>query len=123
MDRGEEQTSVHGSNEIDLSSLEQLTRGDKASINSLIGDLSTANEEDMARLIQLFTKHDLNALSGLAHRVKGGARIIRAHRLIQCCEQLEVVCTGRDTSRLAEAVDELQREMEQLAEKLDLYVA
>jgi two-component system sensor histidine kinase EvgS len=114
---------VHGSNEIDLSSLEQLTRGDKASINSLIGDLSTANEEDMARLIQLFTKHDLNALSGLAHRVKGGARIIRAHRLIQCCEQLEVVCTGRDTSRLAEAVDELQREMEQLADKLDLYVA
>ncbi|WP_027925474.1 MULTISPECIES: transporter substrate-binding domain-containing protein [Pseudomonas] len=123
MERSEEQTSVHGSNEIDLSSLEQLTRGDKASINSLIGDLSTANEEDMARLIQLFTKHDLNALSGLAHRVKGGARIIRAQRLIQCCEHLEVVCTGRDTSRLAEAVDELQREMEQLADKLSLYVA
>jgi two-component system sensor histidine kinase EvgS len=121
--RSEVETSVQSSGEIDLGSLEQLTRGDKASINSLIDDLSTANEEDMARLIRLFTKHDLNALSDLAHRVKGGARIIKAQRLIQCCEHLEAVCTGRDASQLAEAVDALQQEMERLADKLSLYVA
>jgi two-component system sensor histidine kinase EvgS len=121
--RSEVETSIQRSNEIDLTSVEQLTRGDKASINSLIDDLSTANEEDMARLIKLFTQHDLNALSDLAHRVKGGARIIRAQRLIECCERLEEVCNGRDTSQLAQAVDELQQEMEQLAEKLSLYVA
>jgi two-component system sensor histidine kinase EvgS len=123
MMRSEVETSVQSVDEIDLSSLEQLTRGDKAAIHSLIDDLATANEEDMARLIRLFTKHDLNALSGLAHRVKGGARIIRAQRLIQSCEDLEAVCNGRDTSRLAEAVDVLQREMEQLADRLSLYVA
>ena len=118
----EVETSVQRSNDIDLSSVVQLTRGDNASINSLIDDLATANEEDMARLIKLFIQHDLNALSDLAHRVKGGACIIRAQRFIHCCERLEAVCNGRDTSQLAEAVEELQQEMEQLADKLSLYV-
>ena len=119
----EVQASAQSVHEIDLSSLEQLTQGDKASIMGLINDLSCANEEDMARLIQLFTKHDLDALSDLAHRVKGGARIIRAQQLINCCEHLEEVCAERDAAQLAAAVDALQQEMEQLADKLSLYVA
>ncbi|WP_095079524.1 transporter substrate-binding domain-containing protein [Pseudomonas sp. Irchel s3h17] len=121
--RSEVETSVQRSNEIDLGSLKQLTRGDKAAINSLIDELSTANQEDMARLIRLFTKHDLKALSDLAHRVKGGARIIKAQRLIQCCEHLEAVCAGRDDSQLAGVVDALQQEMEQLADELSLNLA
>ncbi|WP_370656350.1 Hpt domain-containing protein, partial [Klebsiella pneumoniae] len=31
----------------------------------------------------------MTGLSDLAHRVKGGARIIKAQRLIQACEGLE----------------------------------
>ncbi|AZD91392.1 Hybrid sensory histidine kinase EvgS [Pseudomonas chlororaphis subsp. aureofaciens] len=99
---------------IDLSSLEQLTFGDQASINSLLKDLASSNEEDLLRLLKLFSQNDLVGLSDLAHRVKGGARIIKARRLIQCCEQVQANCGGLDVARLTEAVDALHQSMETL---------
>lgn len=105
--------------DIDLASLEQLTRGDRASINSLLSDLATSNAQDMAKLMRLFTQHDMVGLANLAHRVKGGARIIKAHSLIQACEALEVASEGLDTQVLTAAVDALQQSMEQLAAQLD----
>ncbi|MFJ2367240.1 transporter substrate-binding domain-containing protein [Pseudomonas sp. NPDC087697] len=104
---------------IDLTNLEQLTRGDEALIKSLLGDLASSNEEDMSRLLKLFTQHDLPALADLAHRVKGGARIIKAQGLIHCCESLEAACEGFDTEQLTAAVDALQQAMERLAETLE----
>jgi two-component system sensor histidine kinase EvgS len=73
----------------------------------------------MAKLMRLFTQHDMPGLANLAHRVKGGARIIKAHSLIQACEALEVACEGLDTQVLTEAVDALQQGMERLAAQLD----
>ncbi|UWF47486.1 transporter substrate-binding domain-containing protein [Pseudomonas sp. N3-W] len=105
--------------DIDLNSLQQLTRGDHAAIRKLLGDLATSNEEDMLRLIKLFGEHDLSGLSDLAHRLKGGARIIKARSVIQCCEQLEVICMGADSVLLTEAVDALQQAMERLAQTLE----
>ncbi|MGE7955825.1 transporter substrate-binding domain-containing protein [Pseudomonas sp. NPDC089530] len=105
--------------DINLSSLQQLTRGDHNAIRKLLGDLASSNEEDMLRLIKLFGEHDLSGLSDLAHRVKGGARIIKASSLIQCCEQLEAVCMEADAAALTEAVDALQQAMEQLAYTLE----
>lgn len=106
---------------IDLSSLQQLTCGDPCAIDHLLGDLAVSNEEDMLRLIRLFGEHDLPGLSDLAHRVKGGARIIKAYGLIVCCEQLEAVCMGGESALLTEAVDALQQTMEQLAQTLELH--
>jgi two-component system sensor histidine kinase EvgS len=108
---------------IDLSSLQQLTCGDPAAIDNLLGDLAVSNEEDMLRLIRLFGEHDLPGLSDLAHRIKGGARIIKANGLISCCEQLEAVCTGGESASLTEAVDALQQAMEQLAQTLELHMS
>ncbi|MGE7958036.1 transporter substrate-binding domain-containing protein [Pseudomonas sp. NPDC089530] len=122
------QSSVHGvlspvvEGDINLSSLQQLTRGDHSAIRKLLGDLTSSNEEDMLRLIKLFGEHDLSGLSDLAHRVKGGARIIKASSLIQCCEQLEAVCTGGDAAALTEAVDALQQAMERLAHALEQHM-
>jgi len=107
--------------DIDLGSLEQLTRGDEASLNSLLGDLARSNAEDMARLMRLFTQHDVPGLADVAHRVKGGARIIKAHGLIQACEDLEWACNGLDSAALTEAVDTLQQAMERLAERLERF--
>ncbi|WP_095078852.1 transporter substrate-binding domain-containing protein [Pseudomonas sp. Irchel s3h17] len=104
---------------IDLTSLEQLTRGDEALIKSLLGDLASSNEEDMSRLLSLFTRHDVSGLAELAHRVKGGARIIKAQGLIQCCERLESACEGVDGEQLTAAVDALQQAMERLADTLE----
>ena len=108
---------------LDLSSLEQLSRGDTLAIRSLLQDLATSNAQDMARLIQLFTQHDLTGLSDLAHRVKGGARIIQAQWLIECCEALEAGCNGLNSAVLTEAVDALQQAMELLGQRLEIYLA
>ena len=110
------------SDDIDLTSLEQLSRGDPASIKSLLHDLATSNQQDMSRLMQLFTQHDVTGLSDLAHRVKGGARIIKAQRLIQACEGLETACEGLNSAVLTDAVDGLQRAMEQLERRLESYL-
>ncbi|WLG33563.1 transporter substrate-binding domain-containing protein [Pseudomonas simiae] len=108
---------------IDLTSLVRLSRGDEAAIRSLLQDLATSNEQDMAQLVRLFTQHDLSGLSDLAHRVKGGARIIQAHALIECCEALEAGCKELNSAVLNDAVDALQQAMEQLGQRLEVYLA
>ncbi|OPA93047.1 hybrid sensor histidine kinase/response regulator [Pseudomonas fluorescens] len=115
----DERVSSPAHADFDLSSLEQLSRGDPASIKSLLTDLSDSNDADMAKLIRLFSEHDLPGLADLAHRVKGGARIIRAESLIAACEALEAATEGLNSAVLTEAVDALQQAMEQLAEQLE----
>lgn len=115
----EDVLSCHTGLEINLSSLEQLSQGDPASIRSLLTDLSLSNEADMAKLMRLFSAHDLPGLADLAHRVKGGARIISAESLIAACEALEVATEELSPVALTEAVDALQKVMEQLADYLE----
>lgn len=109
--------------DIDISSLEQLARGDQASVKRLLGDLAVSNDGDMAKLMRLFTQHDVQGLADLAHRVKGGARIISAAGLIHACEALESAAQGLDAAALTAAVDTLQQSMEHLAEQLEDYLA
>ena len=108
---------------VDLTSLERLSRGDTEAIKGLLQDLATSNEQDMAKLIKLFTQQDRPGLADLAHRVKGGARIINGQWLVACCEALEVACEGANSAVLTQAVDDLQQAMEQLQEYLENYLA
>lgn len=113
---------VLAGDDIDLRSLEQLTYGDRESISSLLQDLISSNEEDSQRLLKLFSQNDLSGLADLAHRVKGGARIIQAKRLIRYCEQLQADCNGVNAARLTQSVDVLHEEMEALAQVLKSYI-
>jgi two-component system sensor histidine kinase EvgS len=119
--KGAVSPSVEGG--INLISLRQLNGGDQAAVRKLLRNLASSNEKDMLLLIKLFGEHDLSGLSGLAHRVKGGARIIKAGELIQCCEQLEEVCRGEDNTALTETVDALQQAMERLGHTLEQQIA
>jgi two-component system sensor histidine kinase EvgS len=82
-----------------------------------------SNAEDLAQLMRLLARQDLPGLADLAHRVKGGALMIRAQRLIAACEALESACRGGDRSLLAAAVDDVRQAMEHLTERLEAYVA
>ena len=73
----------------------------------------------MSRLLNLYSHHNVEGLADLAHRVKGGARIIRAQGLIHSCERLEAACEGIDDEPLTAAVDDLQQAMERLATTLE----
>ncbi len=107
---------------LDLTGLEQLTGGDTSAIRALLEELVSSNAADQARLLDLSTRLDLPGLADLAHRIKGGARIIQAQRLIAACEALESACRGNDTVLLAEAVEDLRQAIEHLAERLKTHL-
>ena len=102
----------------DLTSLEQLTGGDTTAIRALLEELVSSNADDLARLLHLSSRQDLPGLADLAHRIKGGARIVQAQRLIAACEALENACRGDDTLLLAQAVEDIRQAIEHLAEQL-----
>ncbi|WP_457967860.1 transporter substrate-binding domain-containing protein [Pseudomonas sp. R4-84] len=108
--------------DFDLTSLEQLTGGDWVSTQGLLLELIDSNGQDKARLQTLFSRHDVSGLSDLAHRIKGGARLIQAQRLIAACEILENACRAGETSSLAAAADELHEAMEHLTGRLQAYM-
>lgn len=110
------------SGDLDLSSLKDLTGDDPDLINSLLAELVASIDDDMEKLLRLFTHHDLTGLADLAHRVKGGARIIKAVKLIRFCEALEAAAQGSDSAELTRAVDNLQQSMAHLSAQLEPYI-
>src|SRR3546814_11075271 len=87
-------SDVCSSDLIDLSSLEQLSAGDTASIKKLLKELVNSNAEDLTQLMRLLARQDLPGLADLAQRVQGGALIIRAKGLIAACAAWERACRG-----------------------------
>lgn len=119
----DEEGAVASADSFDLTSLEQLTGGDIVSIKKLLEELVNTNAGDKVRLIDLFTRHDVSGLADLAHRIKGGARIIQAQGLVAACETLENACRSADGVLLANAVGDLRQAMDLLTEQLESHVA
>jgi two-component system sensor histidine kinase EvgS len=113
--RAELEARDDGIEEIDLTNLEQLTRGDKDAIRKILQELDANNEEDMTHLQKLFAQHDVQGLSNLAHRIKGGARIISYAALTQCCEEVEAACREEERAALTETINSLYQCMERLS--------
>lgn len=118
----DEESAVASTGNFDLTSLEQLTGGDTVSIKKLLNELVNANAGDKVRLIDMFTRHDVSGLADLAHRIKGGARIIQAQGLVAACEALENACRSADGVSLANAVGDLRQAMDLLTEQLESHV-
>ena len=95
--------SVEG---INLSVLQELTAGDASALNVLLEELMECCQKDLACLAELSSGTDRKALADLAHRVKGGARIIQATTVLQVCEQMEAACAEpqQDVVSLIEAL-------------------
>ncbi|TWC67963.1 two-component system sensor histidine kinase EvgS [Pseudomonas sp. SJZ103] len=105
----------------DLSSLIVLTQGDKDALNELLTPLLSSLEEDRALLPRLKSPADFARLHDLAHRVKGGARMVKAQVLITCCETLESVCERHDSDAAGAAVEAMDVAIEQLHHSLSRY--
>lgn len=104
--------------EMDLSGLEQYVGADRTLIDRLVRELTVTNRVDRDDLLQAHANGNHRVLRDLAHRIKGGARMVRAVRLIEHCEQLERVIDVGDSALLDDAVDQLQRAMSSLDERL-----
>jgi two-component system sensor histidine kinase EvgS len=103
---------------IDLSGLELYVGEDRTLINQLLRELAETNRYDRDDLLAAHVIGNRHRLQDLAHRIKGGARMVRAKRLIECCEQLERACAEGRAALIDEAVDQLQHAMARLDQSL-----
>lgn len=104
--------------EIDLSGLERYVGEDDELINQLLSDLAATNRTDRQELLKAHARGEQHALCKLAHRIKGGALMVRAVSLIECCEDLERACGDGRAGLIDEAVDQLQQAMMRLDQRL-----
>ncbi|SFP40771.1 transporter substrate-binding domain-containing protein [Pseudomonas sp. NFPP28] len=107
--------------QFDLSSLVMLTGDDAAVLNELLAPLLISLAEDLRMLSTLQDRADFAKLYDLAHRVKGGARMVKAQALITCCEALEDACERRDGDAVAVAVAALSVAIDGLHHDLSQY--
>ncbi|MGK9418497.1 transporter substrate-binding domain-containing protein [Pseudomonas cedrina] len=105
----------------DLSTLTSLTGGDTSALNELLVPLLSSLAEDRSRLLALRQHADFATLHDLAHRVKGGARMVKAQALVNCCEALESVCENADRDAVAVAVEALCTAIDDLRHSLGQY--
>jgi two-component system sensor histidine kinase EvgS len=104
--------------EMDLSGLEQYVGADRTLLDHLVRELAVTNRSDRNDLLQAHAIGNRRDLRDLAHRIKGGARMVRAVRLIERCEELERVIDEGAPALLDEAVDQLQHAMSLLDKHL-----
>ncbi|QHF44320.1 hybrid sensor histidine kinase/response regulator [Pseudomonas sp. S35] len=105
----------------DLSSLITLTEGDKAALEELLMPLLTSLADDRALLPELASQAKFSKLYDLAHRVKGGARMVKAQALTNGCETLEGVCERQDGDALGATVEALGAAIDDLHHSLARY--
>ncbi|MHC8319544.1 transporter substrate-binding domain-containing protein [Pseudomonas sp. GB2N2] len=104
--------------EIDLSGLEQYVGDDRELINQLLCDVAVTNRTDRDALLKAHACGDQQVLRTLAHRIKGGALMVRALGLVESCEALERACSDGDAAQIDDAVDQLQQAMTRLDQRL-----
>ncbi|XMB52095.1 transporter substrate-binding domain-containing protein [Pseudomonas fluorescens] len=105
----------------DLSTLIALTGDDHAALVELLAPLLESLEADRALLPRLASQADFAKLHDLAHRAKGGARMVKANLLISGCEALEAVCEQRDRQALGPAVESVAEAIDVLRHGLSAY--
>ncbi len=105
----------------DLSSLIALTGTDHAALNELLMPLLGSLKDDHALLPALLSQANFAKLHDLAHRVKGGARMVKAKALTACCEELESVSERRARVALGAAVEAMGAAIDGLHRSLECY--
>ncbi|VVP32022.1 Virulence sensor protein BvgS [Pseudomonas fluorescens] len=108
---------------LDLGVLSCLGGTEQAEVRELLTDLASSNKQDRKELVSLLMREDIDGLGKLAHRIRGGARIIRETSLDEACAELESACQAPiDPERVADAVENLDTAMASLAGKLKPYI-
>ncbi|UVL47951.1 transporter substrate-binding domain-containing protein [Pseudomonas moraviensis] len=100
--------------EIDLSALEQMAGADHSLIERLRKEVGNSLRDDLQALDQLQAS-DREDLRGLAHRIRGGAQMVGAARVVAACVELETACRDRDNGVISHAIDRLREAMHSLA--------
>ncbi|MCU1719455.1 ATP-binding protein [Pseudomonas sp. 5P_3.1_Bac2] len=103
---------------VNLTTTLQLTQGDHARSQQLLGQLLSSNRDDLAELIQLAQQQDRLGISAVAHKIRGAARIVQARHVIAACEAMErlaqdATCSASQLQSAATTVAQALQELEQ----------
>jgi len=86
-------SSGRHSETFNMGSVHALTGDRPEMIRRLLEQLLRSSQEDRHELNLIDPQGNCSALSQMAHKIKGAARIIRADRVIETCEAMETACT------------------------------
>jgi two-component system sensor histidine kinase EvgS len=100
--------------QIDLSALEQMAGADHSLIERLRKEVGNNLHEDLQALNQTHLG-DRNGLRELAHRIRGGAQMVGAARVVAACADLDTACRDSDSAVIDRAIDRLREAMHGLA--------
>ena len=78
----------------DVDNLKYLTLGDPALVERLLHQLAQSNHEDLKALHALGPQPSRQAIRAFAHRIKGGAKLLKARGVVRHSEALEQACVG-----------------------------
>ncbi|ARU89592.1 transporter substrate-binding domain-containing protein [Pseudomonas sp. M30-35] len=119
LEQPESVSSSAPSDVFDQEALERITGGNKTVSMKLLDQMKISIAEDLSNLEPLLATGDLVALTELAHRIKGAAKIIKASELVTCCQALEGACAAQDTTQAIEKAQRMKRALQTLASALE----
>lgn len=110
---------------LDMTELERLAAGNPLVLGELVQVLVETTEGDLRSLRQCALDLDLPGLHLLAHRIKGGVRMVNAQELVAACQAMEDRCLAPQpaTSALADDLRRLGLEVLRLLLGLRRYKA
>lgn len=100
--------------EIDLSVLEQMAGADHSLIERLRKEVGNSLRDDLQALDRLQAS-DRADLRELAHRIRGGAQMVGAARVVAACADLDTVCRDSENAVIDHAINKLREAMHGLA--------
>lgn len=106
-------TLLTGEKQYDLSELMVLTNNDAAKLAQLLQTFISGITVDIQQLESAAANDDRARLFALAHRVKGGAELIKAQPVVDACIQLEIYC--EHDQNYEDAVRHLRAALEHLS--------
>ena len=107
--------SLHtGPQVFNVECLYSLSGRNNARTKLLLEELLRSNQQDLKALLELPADGGVQGFIDIAHRIKGAARIVGAHSLIEHCETLEQA----NLSNLVVARNEVQAAMKTLEQAL-----
>ncbi|MBK5001031.1 transporter substrate-binding domain-containing protein [Pseudomonas sp. S31] len=104
-----------------LDELRHLTQDDEHLTRQLLEQLAKSAGEDLAALQALDSEPGDAELRALAHRIKGGAKMLKVRRIVSVCEDIEQAqARGESTAELRQQLHVgLQTLLGELADKLN----
>ncbi len=98
--------------------LAELTGGDREVRMALLAEARRSYQVDLRELAALAESMDVEALSNVFHRIKGGARIFNAQPVVEACELAEALCKQQPVH-----TDAVRAGARQVAEELERLLA